>query len=107
METFYFVGIAIAVSVVFLLILFLFIKGIVVVMYVSGMLSILIGLFLFATGLEGLILGVAVIFNGAFWMTIASAVARTNQNEKNILELAETIKALKVSIDESKNSLLS
>jgi multisubunit Na+/H+ antiporter MnhC subunit len=87
METFYFVGIAIAVSVVFLLILFLFIKGIVVVMYVSGMLSILIGLYLFATGLEGLIIGVAVIFNGAFWMTIASAVARTTENEMGINEL--------------------
>jgi multisubunit Na+/H+ antiporter MnhC subunit len=95
MEAFYFIGIAIAVSVVFLLILFLFIKGIVVVMYVSGMLSILIGLYLFTTGLEGLILGVAVIFNGAFWMTIASAVARTTQNEKNILELSDAVKALK------------
>jgi energy-coupling factor transporter transmembrane protein EcfT len=99
METFYFVGIAIAVSVVLLLILFLFIKGIVVVMYVSGMLSILIGLFFFTTGLEGLILGIAIIFNGAFWMTIASAVARTTQNEKNILELYEVIKELKASSD--------
>jgi multisubunit Na+/H+ antiporter MnhC subunit len=99
METFFFVGIAIAVSVVLLLILFLFIKGIVVVMYVSGVLSILIGLYLFTTGLDGLIIGVAVIFNGAFWMTIASAVARTTQNEKNIIELSEAIKTLKASSD--------
>ncbi len=97
METLYSVGIAIVVLVVLLLILFLFIKGIVVVMYVSGVLSILIGLYLFTTGLDGLIIGVAVIFNGAFWMTIASAVARTSQNEKNILELSQAIKALRAS----------
>jgi heme O synthase-like polyprenyltransferase len=72
-------------------------------MYVSGMLSILIGLYLFTTGLDGLIIGVAVIFNGAFWMTIASAVARTNENEKNILKLYELIKTLKASNDESKD----
>jgi multisubunit Na+/H+ antiporter MnhC subunit len=97
METFYIVGIAIAVSVVFLLILFLFIKGIVVVMYVSGMLSIFIGLYLFTTGLDGLIIGVAVIFNGAFWMTIASAVARTKENDKKINDLIVLINELKES----------
>ena len=74
--------------------LFLIVKGFMILLYVVSVLTMLFGFTLLLQGLEGLAIGIGLIFNGGLLLVIANLMDTVKQHEKKITFLMQAVQPI-------------
>ena len=74
--------------------LFLIVKGFMILLYVVALLTMLFGFSLLLQGLEGLAIGIGLIFNGGLLLVIANLMDTVTQHEKKITFLMQAVQPI-------------
>jgi hypothetical protein len=74
--------------------LFLIVKGFMILLYVVSVLTMLFGFTLLLQGLEGLAIGIGLIFNGGLLLVIANLMDAVKQHEKKITFLMQAVQPI-------------